>query len=236
MTLIAGSTSRRLFFLLFTNSFLARVLLCWWMTAIKLLLVFYHRASRVAGSLIEISDRQGLCTFHGRGWLLPPLRPFFSVVCGGARSSGSHFPKSTPFWFKEQKVGYQSRGCHWSIFFFPFLILTLQQLQKKKKRKKKKTPSHEAIYVWKTVHACPFCPLSNSSRLIFSDLKDFMTLFLIPVQWNTLLSSRSKKRCTLLNDIVTFLLNFTGIQLKCAFCADTFFTSVNSICGFRTHL
>lgn len=204
------------------------------MTAIKLLLVFYHRASRVAGSLIEISDRQGLCTFHGRGWLLPPLRPFFSVVCGGARSSGSHFPKSTPFWFKEQKVGYQSRGCHWSIFFFPFLILTLQQLQKKKKRKK--LLLMKPFMSGKQSTHVPFVRYRIPQDWFFPTWRILWHFSWFQCSETLLLSSRSKKRCTLLNDTVTFLLNFTGIKLKCAFCADTFFTSMNSICGSRTHL
>lgn len=71
----------------------------WWMTAIKLLLVFYHRTTWVAGSLIEISDCQHLYTFHRRGWLLFASSLWCVAKRGG--STGSHFLNSTPFCFRE---------------------------------------------------------------------------------------------------------------------------------------
>ena len=171
------------------------------MAAIKLLLVFYHRASWVAGSLIEISDRQGLCTFHGRGWLL--LRfALFSVVCGGARSSGSHFPKSTPFWFKEQKVGYQSRDVTGAFFFFLIFFWSDTPTAAKKKKKKKNSFSWSHLCLGNIPHIIFVCygifqdwffKNVKFEFILSAHLKDFLTFFLIPVQWNTLLSSRLKK-------------------------------------------
>ncbi len=117
------------------------VFLRWWMTAIKLFLVFYHRTTWVAGSLMEISDCQDLYSFHRRGWLLLLFASSLRCVSGcGAQAA-----------IFQNRLHFESRNksrlrmleCHLSISW---------SLLIRHSTTAKTFPSHYAICVAKSTH------------------------------------------------------------------------------------
>lgn len=137
------------------------------MAAIKLFLVFYRRATSVAGSLIEISDCQGLHTFHRRADV-SSSSPF---LCGVWRSAEHRqpFSKFDSILIRGTKVGYESWDVTWA--FFDIFWSGIQLLQKRKKNLPlmKLFVSVRVLQVW-----FPY----NAGKKIVSVVK----IFLLPVQ------------------------------------------------------
>lgn len=104
-------------------------------------LVFYHCATSVAGSLIEILDCQGLSIFHRRGWLL--LLFAFALWCVAERRAQAAIFQGRLHFDSRNKSRLRIAGRHLSIFL-SFLIRQSASL-------KKKPPSHEVIYVRKNI-------------------------------------------------------------------------------------